>query len=361
MYNALCGRLPDNSGPLAWTDSANAAAAAPAALWVPKSEGNTVAFGNNDDVKRINTFADVVYGVFTGGTWSHLFNSALGLHIRLRFGSNGSSGSHFVGDAANFGEQSGFNMSFTGYGTSNGGTNGSLTVPPLTSSVNNHAQFNAGDTVGVDSYGPTVWGGTAGGAVAHRLHVMASSDGKVWRIVAFRSGRACMFLNIEEPQSPVVIPGAPDRIWNGLDQPIVAFHRGTSHDADTTRILRFDRWLASRTASSFMAQNGNATQVERTLLQFSSENPWGQSTQSLCQLNSISLLNGLSPILPLGYVNVTAGYYGRAGIATDLFHGVSAELGGPAEGDSYPLAGTRNFVHLGSFVHPWNTTVMQTA
>lgn len=365
VYNALCGRLPDNSGPLVWTDSAGAVAAAPAALWVPKSENNTVAVGNNDDVKRITTFADVVFGAFTGGTWSHLYNSALALHIKLRFGSNVFSGTHGVGDAANFGEQSGFNMSFTGYGAANGGTNGTLTVPPLTSSVNNHAQFNAADTGSISDYGVISWGGTSGVASAHKLHVMVSSDGKVWRLVAFRNGRASMFFNIEEPQSPVVIPGAPNHTWNGLDRPIVAWNRGTATDADPTRVLRFDRWSSAptKTAASFMAQNGNSTQVVRTLLNFSTENVWGQSpvSQSLSQLNAASQLNGLPPIMPIGYVCTSPGYYGRAGLASDLFHGVSAEQGGPAEGDSYPLAGTRNFVHLGCFIHPWNTTVMQTS
>lgn len=365
MYNALCGRLPDNSGPLVWTDSAGAVASAPAALWVPKSESNSVAVGNNDDVKRITSFADIVHGAFGGvATWSHLYNSALALHIKMFFGSSVSSATYAAGNPGSFGDQSGFNMSFTGYGAANGGTNGTTATPPLTSSTATQAKFDSQDQTSMDVYGQTNWGGIFGGTQAHKLHVMVSSDGKVWRLVAFRNGRACMFFNIEEPQNPVVIPGAPNHTWNGLDRPIIAWTRGTANDDDAGRVLRFSRWstAGNKTAASFMAQNGNSTQVVRTLLNFSTENVWAQNPtiQSLAELNAASQLNGQSPLMPIGYVAVDSGYKGRAGLATDLYHGVSAEFGGPVEGDAYPLAGTRNFVHLGSFIHPWNTTVMQT-
>lgn len=365
IYNALCGRLPDNSGLLTWTDSAGIAAAAPAAVWVPKSESNSVAVGNNDDVKRITTFADIVHSTGAPCTWSHLYNSALALHIKMLFSSSDSSSATSAGRSGSFGEQSAFNLSFTGYGAANGGTNGTTSNPPLSSSNATQAKFSTSDQTPITDLTSTLWGGPLVGPTAHRLHVMVSSDSKVWRILAFRNGRCCMFLNIEEPQNPVIIPGTPNHTWNGLDRPIVAWQRGTNQESDGSRILRFDRWsnVGNKHAISFLAQNGNSAQVVRAALNISVENvlAYNPVTASYAELpNPVSQLNGLSPIMPIGYVGVDAGYRGRAGMATDLYHGVSAEQSGPVEGDSYPLAGTRNFVHLGTFIHPWNTTVMLT-
>jgi len=360
-YNALCGRKPDNSGPIDWVDSDGNPASAPAAVWVPQSESNSLAVGNNDLVKRINTFADVVYGAFGGpGTWSHLYNSALGLHIKAYFGSAATSGTDSAGHASTEGEQSAWNMSFVGFGAAVGGTNGTTSTPPLTDAPANQAKFSKSDGGTIENSTIDSWGGTAISTTAHRLHVCVSDDGKVWRIFAFRNGRSCMFINIEAPRDPVVIKGTPDRTWNGLDKPIVAWALGTQQDDFNNRVLRQTANFNAnqRIAMTFLAQAGNANLVKRAMMTFGVENVCGTgfNLQTYAEQNvGPSALTNEYGIAPLALWSREPGQMGRAGLCNDLYHGQGPELGGPQEGDSYPLlpAPTFEFAHFGAFVHPW--------
>lgn len=361
LYNALCGQKPDNSGPIAWVDSDGVAAAAPAALFVPQSESNSVAVGNNDLVKRINSFADVVFGAFGGAlTWSHLHNSALGIHIKMMFGSTATSANYSAGQASTEGQQSAFNMSFVGFGAAVGGVDGTTTVPPLTDAPANQSKFSKTDNASIETSQNDNWGGTAGVTTAHRLHVCVSSDGKAWRIFGFRNGRSCLFLNIEAPRDPVVIVGAPNRTWNGLDKPIVAWNMGTLGDDFASRVLRHAANFntSQRIGMTFLAQAGNANLVKRAMMSFGVENVSGTNlgTTSYAEQNvGPSALTNEYGIAPVALWSIEPGQRGRAGLCHDLYHGQGPELGGPQEGDSYPLLPTPTFefAHFGCYVHPW--------
>jgi len=266
--------------------------------------------------------------------------------------------SSYVGDAT-----AGFMaMSLLGFGVANGGTDGNATTRPL-SAVGATMNINAEGGSAIDPPSYRLWnGGTQSPSPsAHRIHVMVSSDGKVWRFVVCRNNRIVSFMNIDVPQNPVVVPGSPAHTFNGLDKPLVGIFRSGNHtdgNPTLTAMYKAHWYITGHTLGSFLCNLGDNTLVTPVPIYHAGEQVARTLSDSVpVATRGTSSFTGNRTLAPVSYVSLQGGYVGPVGVASDLFWSDLPE-NGVAEGDYYPGDTSRQMVGLGVFAHPWNQSVM---
>lgn len=351
MYNALRGRNQDDTGALAWLNSAGASASAPTVLWERESEcdgsGGGSSFVNNTGGTKITDKTDFVSASSGGNkSWWVLKHTGIGTQLRFSYRDDFGGTYHTLYD--------GWTVSTNGYGSANGGADGSATTPPTATDEQNcwATTINALGTLNQNWIGGSVNSSTV-------LHVWASTDGLAWRLVFMRNGYTVFMAIIEKPQNPVVLLGSPNHTWNGDDKPHVAIFMSPVADGAATRASQYAYWSANQ--GRFGTQMGNystTTLKTPTTLQFGTEEDVNNAAPVI-RFGKSQLTNKF-PMTPLSLINPNSGFKGRCGLLTDLWWGTDTDLG-VSEGDNYPDDLTRELVALGVWVFPWNTTVMQTS
>lgn len=347
LFNMLRGQKADNSGALTWLDSAGASASAPSQLWTPESTnaGDGVNFGNNDQVNHITTLADVVIGLNAANhTYWVLKNSAVGTQLccDLRYSTFGNEGQW----------DEGLLMSIDGFGAANGGTDGTATARPT---ATDEHKIHVSGTGAFSTTGNQTWDGALPGANVHQIHVWASTDGEAWAVAIFRNGHSIFFGFIHHMQSPTVIPGAPNHTVNGDDVPYVACFVSAVADGTANRASRSAHFTGGNKRLITHAGNfiDNTQSVSKEV---------SMGAEVALQGGFILARQGRSemtdnhPITPITALTDLAGFKGRFGVLTDIWLGSDTDLG-VAEGDSYPDDLTRQFVAVGFFVLPGDSTV----
>lgn len=110
------------------------------------------------------------------------------------------------------------------------------------------------------------------------------------------------------------------------------------------------------TTGTFKARatgSGSATNVTGA---FGYETFGGSSTPGTQALTGTSDMNGSTGIMlqPLSFWSNTATAKGKYGNVYDLWYGLATA----ADGDTYPNDATRQFVHVGVFVYPWDGSAL---
>ena len=357
IYNLLRGRNTLNTAAVTWTDSAGAASTAPSVLWTTRSSCNSVTVGNNDNVDNLLTLADVVYGsgIATPRAWYALENTAIGAYLTSMMGEEGYGTSSYLGLTTP--GLSGFRASLRGYGAANGGTNGNTSDPQLAAAGEDIPLLSSGGAAPTTSSTP--WLGVPGTLYPHKIHVMASSDGKAWRVIVCRNGHVVFFLNLEVPQNPVVIPGSPNHTWNGYDKPFIGWVKASSLDGSAGNPVQNGYWITSIKSVSTSSANVTTNTLKTTqTVSLGGERSVTDPSAGLWRLG-ISELTNSRPFAPISVINENPGYRGRMGILTDIWWGNDSDQG-VSTGDTYPADSSRQFAALGTFILPWNGTVMQT-
>jgi len=357
IYNLLRGRNTLNTAAVTWTDSAGSGAAAPSALWTTRSSCNSVTFGNNNNIDNLLTLSDIVHssGISTPRSWYALENTAVGAYFTSAMGDEGFGSSPYLGLPTP--GLSAFRASLRGYGTANGGTNGNAGDPPLAASGEDIPLFSSGPASISSAAG--AWLGVPTVLFPHKIHVMASSDGRTWRLFVCRNGHVVFFLNLEVPQNPVVIPGAPDRTWNGYDKPFIGWVKGSAAEGLSQNPVQYAYWLSSLKAAATSSANATTNTLKTTqTVSLGGERSVIDPSAPLWRIG-VSELTNSRPFAPISVINENPGYRGRMGILTDIWWGNDSDLG-VSTGDTYPADTSRQFAALGTFILPWNGTVMQT-
>jgi hypothetical protein len=353
IYNMLRGQKADGSGPLSWTDDAGAAAAAPAALFTVKSSSDGAGtFGNNDDVNNILNEGDIVH-VLTGNdatpkTWYTLEHSVIGIQLLGRYITNSFNTTQFQGP---------FLVSLEGFGVANGGTDGGAGTSP---SAIDQKHCWSYDNVIVGTGFAGFWIGNSPDA-QHVIHAIFSSDGEVVNLIVMRAGSTYMVFRFEKPTSPTVIPGTPDKIWNGKEKPYIAYIVSSNGDGSANRVTRNSNWISQKKIATHLGNFVDNTQSVGKDLSIGCE----QALDGSGAIHRIGQSGNTNrhPAVPLSIMGMpgnTPSFFGRWGLFTDLWLGSDTDQG-VAEGDNYPDDGSRQFVGMGIFVYPWNSTTMQTS
>jgi len=345
VYNALRGQTYNNTGALSWTNSSGVGAAAPSVLWTTDRSCNSLVAGTaGDNVNRLLTFADIVHASdgASAHSWGVLKNTAIGAELCMDFMSD-----NFNPSALH---SNGFMTSMLAFPT--GGT---TTARPTATDEN---RIFSATTQGYDA-ASKIWLGDSPNS-AHVVHTWASTDGECWRIVIMRAGYSVFQLLIEKPQSPVVLLGTPNHTWNGLDQPYVAYAHGAATDGPAFRVSQYPYWhLAQERLGTHMGNFVDTTQSVAKRARLSTEFDMYAPAVPLTRTGRSDFTNKF-PASPLAIISQETGFKGRMGVMTDLWAGTDTDQG-VAEGDNYPDDLTRQFVALGAFIYPWNSTVMLTS
>lgn len=350
QYNALSGRNADDSGDLTWLDEDGNAASAPSVLWERKGEcdgqGGGGSFVNNSSTQKIGTAAEFVSAA-TGSAhaWWHKYNSATGAHLLFTY-RDGNGGTYLNIDTAHA-----WMMSLAGFGSANGGADGTATARPT-----------ATDEVGItvfDARAITAGGnlqffaGVAGAAVAHMMHVMASTDGKEWRILLYRNGYSINTLMIGEIENATVIDGSSNAL-NGANKPVFGIVHCSENDFTAGRSLQDANWMGQTNArvAVHMANADDDSLTDPKYIHMTCETMNGLR---LPRQNKSDLTNAWT-LNRIGLVSNNTGYKGPVGRIADVWFGPDVDLG-VAEGDTMPVTGEREFLNSGPFVFQWDTTV----
>ncbi len=353
IFNVMRGQKPDNSGALAWTDSAGGSAAEPAALFEVESSGNGVTAGNNDDVNHIAAYADVV-GTAFGEANAHsyyVFRHPSGFRVCSRFINETFGGLYAL--------KHGWLSSILGFGSANGGADGTATASPT---ALDETQFWANGTVSFVSAINGIWLGNPGTPQTHAINVWASSDGLCWRIIISRNGYTVFTMIIDVPQNPVTLLGAPNKVWNGAEQPYYAMALSAVGDTSVNRANQWANWAASvARGKTHLGSFVDTSLNTAASLHLTTEYSINVSTPPLSATGpvvrqGVSNFTNQYPLSPIGLMSRDAGLIGRVGLLTDLWFGPDADTG-VSEGDNYPGDASRTFIEMGVFLLPWDTTV----
>ncbi len=356
IYWALRGlTLAGGGGALAWTDSAGAGASAPV-VWTPESmHDGGGSFGNNDQVDRIIDAADVINGVtdVSNSTWYVIKHAASGVQIASFLGDVG------AGNAANL--RDAWIISLNGFGSTNGGADGDANSLPTATDESRMWASGTGQFAQDDQR----WLGDPPGAVAHKMHVLASSDGECWRIIVQRNGHTVFIMFLDVPRDPVILdPDGTPHTFNGDDKPFAGIALSSISDGAANRAGQFAFWSASVGGQSNRLAGHLGSQADSTLstpveMSMATERILTGGREVVTQLG-VSPLNNKHSILPIGIWGETGGFTGRAGRLTDVWFGTDTDLG-VAEGDTYPNDLTRQLTAFSTFILPWNGTVPLTS
>lgn len=215
-----------------------------------------------------------------------------------------------------------------GFGTANGGTNGSTTTRPT--AVDEVVLLNNSDILSSD--------------VASRLHAVQSTDGLVTRLLIARNGTVENYLAFERPKNPPT----------GWVMPSVAY-AGVSVSGNFTYArwnegLRYTGWNNSvlRSFTTTLTSEGYRGSATSNGIRALGNSQAGSSGNDL---------NGEWPLCPIAVFSETIGCRGRHGLLYDMWWG-SAQAG---QGDTYPGDGSNQFAQFGCFVFPWDGSAPSTA
>lgn len=295
----------------AWTDSNNGAIASTNPMTCKGSNNGAGAFGNNDNVDRWTTDANLVWAAAgSNHSWTvlKLGGSAAMICIDLNSATN-----------------TVFTMVYSasgGFFAANGGTDGTATARPTATDEN-----VVGSVVG---YGMSTVDSTC------RWHVMKSSDGLAYRVVICRSAATVGFWNVERVNN---------RIGASWPEPTLATLDGTNGAGPvmTTGEL-------GNSGSSVLPRSRDDTASIQLIMTCE-----GKDNQSLNLFETIPIdKTGENPMFPAGLYCPTAGHVGPIGSMVDCWWG----LANLADGTTYPAAGTlHQFVQFSDVILPWNTSV----
>jgi hypothetical protein len=213
-----------------------------------------------------------------------------------------------------------------GFGTANGGTDGSnVNRPTATDEILINVPTNGYLT------GSTSTAGRAGDWV---YHFMTSPDGQCTRILIRQPGTAfTAFFVLDKPRTPV----------SSWTSPVVSmWHSNTTNATAYADLLVLAKLKGRANAASmdlFITSEGWANLAG------------GQN------LTGINEIQSEWELFQAGLASATVGNRGRHGSLFDLYW-CSSSL---TEGDSFPSDGTRQFTSVGDLVVPWNGTVMRLA
>ena len=240
--------------------------------------------------------------------------------IVLRFGSIGSTFCEVCIDLNNASVQAYLLtvvISFVGFGTTYGGTNGSTTARPT-----------ATDEAVYASASGCLSGGNTTVLDAHRGHFWGSSDGKAFYwIRAMQSNMYCFGF--------IAVPRNIPSDWTGNT---VVFGCG---DGTTTSANRAKWHNAAVAWAKLNSTAGNA---------YMTGEAYNGALISTSQ-NYSAEINAGYPMCPIGLFSTVTGARGRIADMWDLWWGAESNI---VSGDTYPADGSRQFAQFGHFILPWD-------
>jgi hypothetical protein len=319
-----------------WTDSTGAATASSGNWLVRGSSDGIGNFGNNDNVDRWVSSANLIWAAAASNhSWIVLEQAGI----------PGAAGNFQVCiDLSNASSVSATVV----VSPSVGFTAGTATARPTA----------ADEQVIISN---TSWGGVSGNAPC-ALHVMKTADGASTRIIAMRTSTngsgawSVLFYMFELPVN-MVKNAAGATAWTN---PSAAVALGNSAQAPTGGLDTVTN--LSNTANTFSRTPGGtnfastwsaeATQQHALLSDSYGSVNGGQQ--------NVSDVNGEAPMFPIGLYSVVVNARGRNGSLADVRLGlenISTNFNA-ATGRSYPTAAPlKQWVQFGDFIHPWNRSV----
>jgi hypothetical protein len=277
---------------------------------VLESSCDAVAFGNNDQIDRITGTSKLTWSYLGSRSWFVLVIGGINPKASLLFdcGLNG------------FGTEYGVKIRYcsTGFGTVNGGTNGSLSAAPTGIAGNSFYCWSS--ALSSDYLNPI------SSAFAWTIHVMSSSDKQCWRILCTDAGQLVSILMIETLKNPNA----------ALTHPVVAMLAALAGSKNY-----FAGALAGSTPYAKLKQASTDVDIYFT----------GRNVASLTTMAASDFGSSL-PAYPVGVYSQLASY-------RDWYYGELYDFWWahylPVTGDSYPSTGVlRRFMHIGGMLFPWN-------
>lgn len=280
---------------------------------VASSDGVTSGF---DGVDRWTNIAKIPLSSGGAKGWMVLGNSALATNCQFLIG-----GDDPVGNLSSVS----FDVSVTGFGVANGGTNGSTTAIPTSAAAGLISQLD------------TRVQGDIG--FSNTLHVAVSADRECTRILWTNSAVYSIntyagFILIDKVKNPV-------SEWT---VPVVCLSQGIGAATAMTPLV----W--SNTGRFASKIGGTALDLRATC-----EASNNISTPLTTYLIATDDASSDWPMLPMSLCCITAGHRNwRKGQIYDLWWGSN----NVASGDTYPASGsTRQFVQIQQLILPWNGLV----
>lgn len=312
---ALLRTIKDSMlGTGSWTDSAGTATTS-TSNWTVSGSCNSVATGM-DGTDRWTASSDLVWAAGAGAkSWIVLRQTGIATKYEILIELSA------AGPVANLCSIS--VSPSAGFGSANGGTDGSTTTPPTAID-------------GISLITGAAWGMSTSDA-NQRWHVMKSSTGRSTRVLISRNGWAVALWSFEQPGSVVTGWTNPSASW------VIA--SGTAAPASSALTY-------ATAAGSAIAQGRGASSMAMFLTGEGIRSASAATVLLGERDTSANVISGNYPFYPIGLYSDTASNKGRHGTMVDLWWG----LGSLADTTTYPLAGTKNFIHSGAFVIPWNTT-----
>lgn len=320
LTNARGMRMIKDSllGSGAWTDNANAATTSTNNWSCTSSSDGAGGFGNNDNNDRWAADGNVVWAnAGTNHSWTVLKQTGLAGTIYLCIDCVGTNT---------------YNATFVF--SRNTFTGGTATARPT----------STGEVI-VNGSGPTPWGGPISN-VASVLHVEKSADGQATRVMLARNGFCTALWVID------ALENAPP----GSTNPYVGAVYGSSTAAPVSSIAVQNSYANAGVVTHVTHVNSNPALCLFDLLYYSTNQstvtvPTVQNDMAAAwRASRVKVFtrynHSISGTVP---INSARGSHGQV---RDLWW-VQAQLG---EADYAPSGGGRNFIILGDFALPWNTT-----
>ncbi len=298
----------------AWTDSTNGAIAQTNAMTVKGSNNGAGTFGNNDNIDRWTTDANLVWAA-AGSNHSWIVLKLGGSNVQICIDLN---------TATNTSATMVLSVS-GGFFAANGGTDGTATARPTAADEN-----VIGSIVG--------WGMSTPDSTC-RYHVMKSSDGLIYRVIINIAGATRGFWQFER---------VTNRIGASWPEPTI----GTLNGSNASTVANTGDLMNS--GSTTLPRGRDATASIQLL--------WtceGKDNQALNIFETVPIdATGENPMFPAGLYCLTAGHIGPIGALIDAWWGLSNF----ADGTTYPALGTLDqFVQFSDVIMPWNQSVPQLA
>lgn len=329
-----------------WKDTGGMVASAPNVWEVVGSSNGTTA--GMDAVDRWASITDLKWD-FDGQphSWIVLKQTGIGSNFRLLI------------DLANTYGTAGYR--FLGQSTYKGGlivcmspqvlTGGTISTAPTFSNGDDYFRVMNSEA----SY--FMWLGDPPGTFQTYSHLWMSTDGTCTRYCVYMNGLPMLFFLIDVPRNPIVVPGPPQHIWNGADEPFIAGGYGAQTSTSAENAMLMAKWLDSTNrVGTMIASQLNPTGRVRNWLSLTAEAGMLSSRDYVARaLDLASEFDTSYPMLPMGLACYNSGYRGRCGVVFDLWSGCPSLL----EGDTYPSDGTKQFVQMGDLILPWDRSVPQ--
>lgn len=291
--------------------------------------GGGGSFGNNDNVDRWTTSANLIWSNSAGvanHSWIVFECSSIATHYQFCIDLNGNnSANNNAFGALIFSPSAGFFLA-------NGGTDGAANARPTAS---DEITVFGGGTVS----GTRLFGQQTGPAYTTRIHAMQSTDGEVTRIMVLSGGTPLLFWNFEKLRNPV----------SGFTKVGVCGARCAQSTVDSVMTSRW--WTSTgETGGSAVFRGPGSPGTVGTAYWTAEGFVNGQSGSQITVANEI---DGNWPFHPMGFASLAAGVRGRHGQLFDIWYGST----GVPTGDDYPSAGTHLFAQFGQIIVPWDGSV----